>query len=289
MFIDETPVSAEDLEKMEKGEESELASSLAWLAQRVQLAWVTLSTSDLLDTSGYSAPTTSLSTLTSHLGQHCPSYRVRQLGLTMRNSSNIAKAARLDMMKRYTSGAGFTPTSVLPPGRSSTVPGARPSCILSCWSGSPDYKAIERSMEYAFKNLLPLSSHTAVLCSDGINPQKVAALFTTTTILYDGGVERYGSDGRPSFIHLKDDRLCGTRDQRPGLERWLATGGLLVTHERLFRGMEAPTILYITSHPGSSSGVRSSMMRAVASLVIIARDSAAKKDVLGENFEVVCL
>ena len=65
MFIDETPVSAEDLKKMEKGEESELASSLAWLAQRVRLAWVSLSTSDLLDTRdpGQSAPpTTPLST-----------------------------------------------------------------------------------------------------------------------------------------------------------------------------------------------------------------------------------
>ena len=77
---------------MEKGEESELASSLAWLAQRVRLAWVSLSTSDLLDSSGYSdAPTTPLSTLTSHLRQHCPSYRVRQLGLTMRNSANIGQ------------------------------------------------------------------------------------------------------------------------------------------------------------------------------------------------------
>ena len=131
MFIDETPVSHEDLEKMEKGEESELASSLAWLAQRVQLAWVSLSTSDLLDVSGRSAPTTPLSTLTSHLGQHCPSYRVRQLGLTMRNSANIATAAHPDMVRGYSGGGGFTPASILPPGRRSTVVGSRPYCVLT--------------------------------------------------------------------------------------------------------------------------------------------------------------
>ena len=60
--MDETPVSNPDLKKMDRGEESELASSLAWLAQRVRLAWVSLSTSDLLDT-GIDGGTTSLSTL----------------------------------------------------------------------------------------------------------------------------------------------------------------------------------------------------------------------------------
>ena len=291
VFIDETPVSKRDLLKVAKGEESGLASSLNWLAQRVKLVWVSLSTTDLLDQTDdlQGTSNTSMKALTDHLTHHCSSFKVRKLGLTMRNSAHIAKAAQLDMMKRYNSGAGYIPTSVLPPGIRSTVPGSRPYCILTRWANSPDYKAIERSMEYAFKHLLPLSSHTAILCSDEINPQKVAPLITTTSILYDGGIDKYSKDGQPRFICLKDDRLCDARNQRPDLERWLASGGLLVTHERLFRGMEAPSILYITNHPGTSSGVRSSMMRAVATLVMIARDSAAEKDMLGENFEVVCI
>ena len=121
---------------MERGEESGLASSLAWLAQRVQLAWVSLSTSDLLDyIGGSSGASTSLSTLTSHLHQHCSSYRVRQLGLTMRNSANIAAAAHKDMVQGYANSALYTPASVLPPGRRSTVAGCRPYCVLTPWTG----------------------------------------------------------------------------------------------------------------------------------------------------------
>ena len=98
--MDETPVSAKDLEKIAKGEESELASSLAWLAQRVQLAWVSLNTTDFLGfLYGHQMGLMSLSTLTNHLHQHCPSYRVRQLGLTMRNSANIVDASDPAMVR----------------------------------------------------------------------------------------------------------------------------------------------------------------------------------------------
>ena len=75
-------------------------------------------------------------------------------------------------------------------------------------------------------------------------------------------------------------------DQRQDLERWLTRGGLLVTHERLYRGMEAPSILYITRSPGNDIGVRSALMRAVASLVMISGSGVAKEKI-GETFEVV--
>ena len=289
MFLDETPVSVEDLEKVERGEESGLASSLAWLAQRVRLAWVSLSTSDLLDISdALSGPTTPLSTLTSHLGQHCPSYRVRQLGLTMRNSANIATAAHPDTVQGYGSSwtpaniaGAATPVSVLPPGRRSTVPGSRPYCVLTHWATDPDYPAIERSLQHALAHLVPPTSHTAVLCSEDISPRQVAAAIPTA-ILYDGGVKWYGGWGIPTM--LASSERC---DQRPGLERWLTTGGTLVTHERLFRGMEAASVLYVTRDPGYGGGVRSALMRAVACLVLVTDSRFAMEEKVGETFEVV--
>jgi len=288
VFLDETPISEKDLEKMEKGEESMLASSLAWLAQRVQLAWVSLSTSDLLDTENASTgTTTSFTTLTAHLHQHCSSYRVRPLGLTMRNSANIAAAADPDLVQGYSSGSGSGIASVLPPGRRSTVPGSRPYCVRTRWGNEPDYPAIQRSLRHALDHLVPHTSpsshtsHTAILCGSRIRPRQVAAAIPSA-ILYDGGVEKYDQWSRPT--RLASSERC---DQRPGLERWLTTGGLLVTHKRMFRGMEAASVVFVSCCLGFDGGLRSALMRAVGCLVIVADSRNAKQDKIGETFEVV--
>ena len=68
-FLDESPICKSDLEDMEAAVKSGMAKNLAWLAQRVQLAWVRLSTSDLPDTTTQgSVPT--LLVLFEHLNQH---------------------------------------------------------------------------------------------------------------------------------------------------------------------------------------------------------------------------
>ena len=127
----------------------------------------------------------------------------------------------------------------------------------------------------------PPTSHTAVLCSDDISPRQVATAIPTA-ILYDGGMEGYDMFGTPTL--LASSERC---DQRPGLERWLTTGGTLVTHEKMFRGMEAPSVLFVTWCPGSGVGSRSAIMRAVASLCIITNSVYSKEEKLGEAFEVV--
>ena len=128
---------------------------------------------------------------------------------------------------------------------------------------------------------MPPTSHTAVLCSDYISPRQVAAAIPTA-ILYDGGVKEYDDRGNPTL--LASSERC---DQRPGLERWLTTGGTLVTHASMFRGMEAASVLYVTYNPGFVSGVRSAIMRAVASLVMVTDSRVTKEEKLGEAFEVV--
>ena len=161
------------------------------------------------------------------------------------------------------------------------MPGSRPYCVLTHWASVPDYPAIERSLQHALAHLVPPTSHTAVLCSGIISPRQVAAAIPTA-ILYDGGVEEYDGRGIPTL--LASSERC---DQRPGLERWLTTGGTLVTHARMFRGMEAASVLYVTGSPGYGGGVRSSLMRAVASLVLITSNRRTNKEKLGETFEVV--
>ena len=66
----------------------------------------------------------------------------------------------------------------------------------------------------------------------------------------------------------------------------MCTGGTLVTHASMFRGMEAASVLYVTRVPGYG-GVRSGLMRAVASLVLVSDSMLAKVEKLGETFEVV--
>ena len=281
--MDETPVSAKDLEKIAKGEESELASSLAWLAQRVQLAWVSLNTTDFLGfLYGHQMGLMSLSTLTNHLHQHCPSYRVRQLGLTMRNSANIVDASDPAMVREYTLNCFQTPVSILPVGRRSTVVGSRPFCVLTGWTDLIDYPAIKRSLQHTLDHLVPTNSHTAILCGCGISPQLVASLISNIAMLYDGGVEEYKGNGRP-IMRAKSKRY----EQRPDLERWLTTGGLLVTHEMLFRGMEAPSVVYITRSPAYVAGARSGLMRAVASLALITDTRYAEEEEIGDTFDIV--
>ena len=94
----------------------------------------------------------------------------------------------------------------------------------------------------------------------------------------------YDNWGRPTMVSSSE-----RYDQRPGLERWLTTGGLLVTHERLFRGMEAHSVLYLTGTTGAEGGARSALMRATAALVMVTRSQGAEEKKIGEAFDIVTI
>ena len=51
--------------------------------------------------------------------------------------------------------------------------------------------------------------------------------------------------------------------------------------------MEAPSIIFVTRYPGLGAGVRSALMRAVASLVVVSNAEKAEEEKIGETFEVV--
>jgi len=67
-------------------------------------------------------------------------------------------------------------------------------------------------------------------------------------------------------------------------------GGILVTHNRLFAGMEAPTVVLITKTLGTNeTAVRSGMLRAVAKLVVITDVRDTNLKMVEKHFEVTNL
>ena len=282
-FIDEMPVSISDLKKMEQGQESELVRFLLDIEKCCSPVWLVLSTSSLLEQIYSSSTSISLSAVTAHLAQRCPSFPVRELGLCMRSSANIAGAAGAKEVKGYRGGA--TTVSVLTPGRRSTVPGPRPVCLLSPWTDYPtDYTRIDRCLSHWLPQLLPaqLRSHVVILCGGRISARRVAGLLPShlATTLYDGGVDHYW-DSSPSLLSASD-RV----EQRPGVRAWLTgPGGVLVTHAMLYRGMEAPTVILITQDM-DEDGMRSNLMRAVAQLVVIADSGRVEEEEVRKMFDI---
>ena len=288
-FIDEVPVSLSDLYKMKQGRESELVRFLLDIEKCCSSVWLVLSTSSLLERIYSSTPTSiSLSAVKAYLAQRCPSFPVRELGLCMRSSGNIAGAAGAEEVKGY-SGVGVTTTlSVLTPGRRSTVPGPRPVCLLSPWTNTPnstDYTGIGRCLSHWLPQLLAaqLRSHVVILCGQVISARRVAGLLPShlATTLYDGGVDHYWLVSSPILLSASD-RV----EQRPGVRAWLTgPGGVLVTHAMLYRGMEAPTVILITQRM-NEDGMRSHLTRAVAQLVVIADSGGVKEEEVRKLFDI---
>merc|ERR1712228_226375 len=110
--------------------------------------------------------------------------------------------------------------------------------------------------------------HIVVLCGDDISPSDVFKRI----------------DGHPK-LHLYD----GEAESKGGLAQWLESpGGLLVTSNQLFAGMEAPVVIFITKSLGPREpAVRSGMLRAVSKLVVITDKRDANINEIEKYFNVV--
>ena len=292
MIIDELPLSNDDLEKILKGEESELCLTLQVVEQCSDLACASISSSSLLESQGFhtSAPTVSLSDLKDHLSKRCPSYSRAELGACMRSSGSIAAAADPAAVEAASSRTTIPTVSVIPPGSRSTVPGPPPRMVLTKWSDIPDYPTIQLSLAHCLTSLLPspLTGPVAILCGADISPREVAQRLSSSqhpVTLYDGGVRHYDSDGSPSLYPAAE-----RRDQRGQLEVWLGGGAAtLVTHNILFSGMEAATVIYVTGWPGAEPGARSGIMRATAGLLLVADSDAVEEEEASKMFNVITI
>ena len=110
--------------------------------------------------------------------------------------------------------------------------------------------------------------------------------------LYDGGVEAYtyATAHHYPMDNPSDDEFSPVK-QKANLLQWLeGKGGILVTHNRLFAGMEAPIVILITKTVGTNeTAVRSGMLRAVAKLIVITDKTDSNVPNIKEHFDVTCM
>ena len=70
------------------------------------------------------------------------------------------------------------------------------------------------------------------------------------------------------------------------MRAWLTgPGGVLVTHASLYRGMEAPTVIFITESM-DEDGMRGHLMRAVAQLVVICNSRMLMEEEVRKMFDI---
>ena len=165
-------------------------------------------------------------------------------------------------------------------GTCSTVTGGQPTCYLYQAGEDVDYELIAECVNSYLD--LTTSQQTAILCDWNISPRLVAPLLARQVILYDSGVETFDMEHTPSLY------TTDLATQRVGLLSWLECGGTLVTHDKMFRGCEAHTVIFISSkwaYTGSQR--RSGFTRAVSELCLVTSHHGLNQSELRKLFNVI--
>eukprot|EP00092_Neocalanus_flemingeri_P029864 GFUD01032429.1.p1 GENE.GFUD01032429.1~~GFUD01032429.1.p1 ORF type:complete len:865 (-),score=231.02 GFUD01032429.1:102-2651(-) len=300
IFIDEFPVSEDDLKHMKGDLESDLTVTLRTVRENCSQMWVALATGDLMDIKdGGTIMDSSSQNLADipYLGERT-GCQVHDLRLKMRNTGNIANIAPENMSAfGVMTWDGSDPVAMLPVAEPSTVPGPKPHCVFVNINTNKEYSVyygtLGKSIQYALSNSIlhysQTREHLAILCNGRVSPRIVAEDLRSAghaVSLYDAGVKNYAKRYEPLLFEEPDnDRSMEV--QKSELEEWLTgPGGILVTHNSLFVGLEAPTVILLTADLACESEVRSGMLRAVTRLVLIcdAHLNQAKEYVLEKVF-----
>ena len=294
MFIDEYPVSQEDIKDINKNQESELAKTLGMISEKCSKSVIALRTTDLLDhkyTGKENASSVPLSTLHDHLEIYTP-YNIVVMDKTMRTTSSIAKCAR--DTKKYSSDiflSSVSVVSVLPLGECSTVPGPTPYCISSFW-GSDELTAISNSLRYYLGTILQLSgtikTRIAIICDSNISPRQIVTGISPPypVMVYTAGVESYTVNGVAS-LDPGDD--YDSAKELEDITSWLHNGGILLTLCELFSGMEANTVVWVTSDMGMNTHGRSSASRATNKMCVVTNCNVTKMEEVRRDFNDILL
>ena len=260
IFLDEFPVSGDDLKHIYHNIESHLTLSLRTVKENCSQMWAAFATGDLMDIKdgtnvmdGSGQDLASLAYLTDKTG--C---KVWSLALKMRNTSNIAKIAPENMSEFGSMTIdGSDPVAMLPVAQPSTVPGPQPHCVLVPMIARGGqgifYKTLENTLHYVLSDSIlhysATGEHLAILCNSIISPRAVAEDLRAAGVsltLYDAGVRAFDSRGNPNLFNPLDG-LEPVERQKKDVEAWLTGGGgILVTHNKMFVGMEAPTVVLLT-------------------------------------------
>ena len=124
----------------------------------------------------------------------------------------------------------------------------------------PNYKlALKEALEGILQLKAPLTEHTVILCGEGVSVSKVSQ-----------GATMMGYS--PSMFPQNP-----SNEDLNKLRTWLqGSGGLLVTSNLQFSGMEAFSVVFITNNITADVGVRSGLLRATTKLVVISYESQTK-------------
>merc|ERR1712083_687875 len=132
----------------------------------------------------------------------------------------------------------------------STVVGERPVFVDMQGKKDDDYTVGMKEVQLKvpqFKN-----DHAVILCGENVSVQRV--------------FEAAKKVGYSPVIFPQSP----TSDDLKQLHTWLrGTGGLLVTSNLQFSGMEASTCVFITNNIAEETGARSGLLRATARLVVV--------------------
>ena len=238
------------------------------------MAWLVLSTSSLLDELEVPAvPQDKLNSLVRR-----SRYKLVTLQNIMRNSSNITTATSRENVNRYRNANIRKSISA---GSCSTVTGTRPTWYLHRIGYSPgdNCKELARiSNCYLERNK---SDQTVILCDLRISPSQVKPLLTGDVTLYDAGVEEF-------TYYEAQHYSADLARQREDLVKWINNGGVLLTHDKMFKGCEAENIVFLTTDWGCRVGqARSGPTRAVSQLCIVTSDRDIKLDMIKQHFTVI--
>ena len=225
------------------------------------MAWVVISTSSLLDElhqAGSEVGQDDLEVLGRRSG-----YKIFPLKNIMRNSALITKATSPE--NAYGRGRVNIPKSISV-GSSCTVSGTRPTWYNLYETGYGFSLNLEVMANYVNDYLEHNKrEQTVILCGLKISPRQVEPLLTSDVTLYDAGVEKFDGEFQKPQLYSAD-----LTKQRKDLVNWINNGGILLTHDKMFNGCEAETVVFLAHMWGDGVGqYRSGPTRAVSQLCLV--------------------
>ena len=286
VFIDELPVFQIDLERILEGENTQLADLLRVLETHSSQTWIALSTLSLLDNSedpdkphlpedktrtqtflkaGFSQGNILHSFLTRNT-----SFTPHQLNLRVRNSSSIGASAPEHISEFSTDAENFQTSVIRGASSASTVVGVRPTFIDMGGVLDADFSlGLQDALQRVLQLKQPPTEHVAILCGEGVPMNLVSQTVNKL------GYCPIMLPSKPSDSDMQQ------------LKGWLlGTGGLLVTSNLQFAGMEAHTCVFITKKISEETGARSGLLRATTRLVVISYSENVKQEEILKHFFV---
>ena len=245
-----------------------LAELLNYLNQRCIMVWIVPSSTNLVDISDFASKNMINREQFAELMQTVDIKHVN-LNKIFRNTMNISNIVPAGQTKKYSS-VDRDETTAIDGGQCSTIVGSRPTAVLLSGSDQYNYKLYsDIIVKYINNNIGGISvtaTRIAILCDKLLEPkQLMTELFTKLGGIkyYDGGVKKFDGDGIPTY---DDTNVCYTGD----LESWILNGGLLLTHDILFNGAEADTVIFVSSNwGGMTTNIRSGVTRAVSHFCLV--------------------